>query len=413
MRILFTTWAAPSHLYPMVPLAWAFQAAGHQVRVAAPPNCEQAITRAGLAAVPVGPVLDVTKSSTGGKLAAWHSQGSWPDDWPLRAAELEPDRRGILRALGEKQVRIAGAMTADLLAHARDWRPDLVVHDAGTYAGAIVAALLDVPAFSQMWGSSAVLQLERTDLDGELLPGYRELFERFGADPERRPEAWLDSCPPGLTLPSPVPRLPVRFVPYNGPGAQPDWLRGAPERPRVCLTLGVTADKLRPGAALPAPVLIAAERLVARGAEVVLAVTAAQHELLGPLPDGVRAVGGLPLSLLLPTCRAIAHQGGGGTTMTATLAGRPQLVIAPRPEQMLAGARLAAAGAGRRLAVNELADGPEGGELLADEVSALLDEPGYAAAAERLRAEMLAMPTPAELVPVLLAAARRGVPAAV
>ncbi|MEU3908904.1 hypothetical protein AB0F20_34740, partial [Streptomyces goshikiensis] len=34
MRILFTTWAAPSHLFPLVPLAWAARVAGHEVLLA-------------------------------------------------------------------------------------------------------------------------------------------------------------------------------------------------------------------------------------------------------------------------------------------------------------------------------------------------------------------------------------------
>jgi len=407
MRILFTTWAAPSHLFPSVPLAWAFQAAGHQVRVAAPPNCEPAITGAGLIAVRAGEVPDVAKGSTGGKLAAWHLQNSWPADWPLRVPTLAPEQRGILRALGEKQIRIAEGMVDDVLSHARAWRPDLIVHDAGSYAGTVAAAVLGVPAISQMWGSAAVLGLEREDLRGDFLPGYRELFARYGADPDHGPSRWLDPCPPGLALPSAVPKQAVRFVPYNGPGSHPEWLDRPADRPRICITWGVTAGKLSPGAALPAPLLAAAGELAAGGAEVVLAVTAAQREQLTDLPAGVRAVSGLPLSLLLPSCRAVVHQGGGGTTMTATLAGVPQLVVAPRPEQMLTGARLAAAGAGRQLSANELAGGPEAGALLAKEVTALLEEPGYAAAAERLRAEMLAMPSPAEVVPVLLAEAGR------
>ena len=39
---------------PMVPLAWALRAAGHDVRVAVQPSFAATVTSAGLTAVPVG-----------------------------------------------------------------------------------------------------------------------------------------------------------------------------------------------------------------------------------------------------------------------------------------------------------------------------------------------------------------------
>ncbi|MFD0475903.1 hypothetical protein ACFQ0B_52570 [Nonomuraea thailandensis] len=38
MRVMFTVFPAPAHFLPVVPYAWALQAAGHQVCVAAPPG---------------------------------------------------------------------------------------------------------------------------------------------------------------------------------------------------------------------------------------------------------------------------------------------------------------------------------------------------------------------------------------
>ncbi|MBW5425251.1 DUF1205 domain-containing protein [Streptomyces sp. BG9H] len=408
-RVLFTTWAAPSHLYPMVPLAWAFQAAGHQVRVAVPPGCVRAVADAGLTPVPVGPDPDIAGHATSGGLAAWHTQGRWPDDWAARADELSEAQQGILRALGEKQLRIAGAMADDLLGFARAWRPDLVVQDAGTYAGTLAAADLGVPAVAHLWGSPAVMRLNRAGLDGPHLDGYRALFERYGLEPAE-PGLWVDPCPPSLTLPSPVTRVPTRFVPYNGPGGAPESLLPPSGKPRVCLTWGVTADRLKPGGpALPPPLLAAAHELTSGGAEVLLAVTEAQRERLGAQPDGVHTVSGVPLRLLLPGCDAVVHQGGGGTTMTATEAGVPQLILSPRPEQMLTGARLAAAGAARHRPLNEVAGMPDTaapGALLAADVRALLDDPAHRAAAGRLRAEARALPTPAEVAGRLIAEAR-------
>ena len=58
MRILMCSWGWRSHFYGLVPLGWAFQAAGHQVRVASHPSLTGAISSAGLAAVPMGDDLD-------------------------------------------------------------------------------------------------------------------------------------------------------------------------------------------------------------------------------------------------------------------------------------------------------------------------------------------------------------------
>ena len=54
MRVLLTTFAHNTHFYNLVPLAWALRTAGHEVRVASQPDLTEAITAAGLTAVPVG-----------------------------------------------------------------------------------------------------------------------------------------------------------------------------------------------------------------------------------------------------------------------------------------------------------------------------------------------------------------------
>lgn len=395
MRVLFTTWASPSHLFPMVPLAWAFQAAGHQVRVAVPPNCVPHVNGAGLTPVAVGPEPDVRAGATGGRLKSWHAQRPWPADWPLYLDALDDDQRGLLEALVDRMVGIAEGMLPDLLSYAQDFRPDLIVRDAGTYAGAVVADLLGTPVASHQWGSPAVLEIERYAPGGVPWPSYRDLFARFGADVDAPLGTVVDICPPSLQLPSSASRVTMGAVPYNGPGELPDWLRKEPAAPRVCLTWGVTAAKLNPSSALPDPLQAAARSLAAEGLEVVLALAPAQRELLGALPSGVRAVSLLPLHLLLPGCAAVIHQGGGGTTTTATALGTPQFVLSPRPEQMLTGDRLARYGAARHIPYNELAADDRAGSRLHEGVMELVQDPAYRTAAQRLSTEVRQQPTPA------------------
>ncbi|MFD8377817.1 nucleotide disphospho-sugar-binding domain-containing protein [Streptomyces sp. NPDC059679] len=380
MRVLFTTWSSGGHLAPMVPLARAFLAAGHQVRVAVPSGCAAAVAHAGLVPVPVGPL----PKASGAAGAVPRRIGNWPADWPVRPAGLGAEERGMLRALGEKQVRIAEAMAQGLVAFARCWQPGLVVHDASAYAGTVAAAVLGVPAVGQMWGSAAVLRLDRQDLHGPPLPGYARLMRRYGVDPAYEPGLWLDPCPPSLALPSAARRMAVRFGQGGpeGPHGQ-GGQDGAPGEGKAAYRVCVAWDD--PGGP-PKPVRAALRHAETRGAEVVL----------WPGPGGAAG----PPYRLPAGCRAALHQGGGTAVVAAAAAGVPQLIVAPRPEQQLNGARLALVGAGRLVPVDA-----SPARLFA-ELSALLEQPSYATAARELRAEVLSMPGPDEAVTRLVSPAQ-------
>jgi UDP:flavonoid glycosyltransferase YjiC (YdhE family) len=137
------------------------------------------------------------------------------------------------------------------------------------------------------------------------------------------------------------------------------------------------------------------------GTEVVVATTAAQRELLGTLPDGVRVVESVPLHQLLPYCAAVIHHGGAGSTLTAAAYGCPQLIITRRPEPTLNGDRLARTGAGRHLTHDEVPQGSDGVRILHDHICALLGDPGYATAAKGLADSIAAQPAPSAVLPSL------------
>ncbi|MDT3400562.1 glycosyltransferase [Streptomyces sp. B1866] len=369
MRVLFTTRAAGGHLWPMVPLARSFLAAGHRLRFAVPPGCAATVARTGLVPVPVGVAPARAGVPTAPPPVAG-SGGQWPADWPVRPAGLSPEQHRIVRALARQRVRAAEAMAPDLIAWARLWQPDLVVHDASTYAGTVAAAALGVPAVSHLWGSAAVVRFDREGLDpaGQPQPAYARLLDRYGVPPDREPDVWLDPCPPSLALPSAVRRMPVRYVP-SGDGPAPPGEGGGPDDParqRVCLAWESPVP--------PAAVTDALLQAATRGVRAVRAGGAA-----GPLPA------------LLPGCRVLVHQGGGAVVMTGVVAGVPQLVLPYGPEQQLNAARLRRTGAARRGAARSAGH-------LAKELFALLEQPGYAVAARALRDEALALPGPDETV---------------
>jgi glycosyltransferase len=189
----------------------------------------------------------------------------------------------------------------------------------------------------------------------------------------------------------------MRYIPYNGPGVLPDWLLEPPSRPRICVTWGATTEALT-GTGFVDQVRQAVEAGASLDAEVVVAVSRQLAERLDGLPDNVRMAVSLPLHLLLPSCAAVVHHGGAGTTLTAAACGVPQLTVTRRPEPALNGARVAAAGAGHHLVADEVPSGPDGLHVLRTELVRLIETSAYREAADRLRAEMAGQPAPPEIV---------------
>jgi UDP:flavonoid glycosyltransferase YjiC (YdhE family) len=280
---------------------------------------------------------------------------------------------------------------------ARYWRPDLVVFEPTSFVGPLVARLLGVPAVRHLWTADFTAQL---DLVERWLLG--PLFARFGLDEIGvLGDLTLDPCPPRLEVADDLPRQPIRYVPYNGRSVLPGWLREPPARRRVCVTWGGSLT----GVGLTDRMSHVPRVVRALGGldvEVVVAVLESQRELFTELPANVRSVGPVPLHLLLPTCDAIIHQGGGGTLMTALVCGLPQLVVPSIPDQAFNARQLAGTGAGRCLpggeAVTEAA--------VAEHAGSILDDAAYRDAARVLQAEALALPAPADVVPILEQLAR-------
>ena len=71
MRVLLTTFAVRSHIYSLVPIAWALRAVGHDVCVATHPEGEEHVVSAGLPFAGVGePIPSVGEQDTGTPVAA-------------------------------------------------------------------------------------------------------------------------------------------------------------------------------------------------------------------------------------------------------------------------------------------------------------------------------------------------------
>jgi len=372
MRIVFTCWAWPTHLHAMVPLAWACRIAGHDVLVASQPGLIDAISRTGLPAAPVG--RDVDAVATFRDIAAA----------PPPAAARRPGGGGP-RVLG-LLTTLAETMVDDLVDVARDWRADLIVHDPTAFAAPVAAAVLDIPAVRHLYGTDLM------SVVGRFLPGaLAPLSDKLGLDAvDPFGVATVDPCPTGLQVDTDVRRLPMRYVPHNGPGLPPPRLTGPSGRPRVCVTWGTTLSRLDPGLFLAGPV---ARALGDLDVDTVVAITPGQRDLLGALPPQAQVVESAPLDLLLPACDVVIAHGGAATILTALAHGLPQLLIPRLPDHVRHAAQVAEAGAGLVLAAPEADPAAIGARL-----TELLADPAHRVAAERLRIEMNGQPSPARIV---------------
>ncbi|MGY4896038.1 activator-dependent family glycosyltransferase [Micromonospora aurantiaca (nom. illeg.)] len=425
MRVLFTTFAQPTHLHAQVPLAWALRAAGHDVRVASQPDLTEAITGAGLTAVAVGEPLNQQEQVR--ELDEQHRREveEAPDDEPTPADYIELTDISELRDEILTYEYVQRQLTAvtmfgfrtlcpdrmidDLVAFARDWRPDLVVWDSVTFAGAVAAIASGAAHGRLLFGLDLVGHVRQRHL--ELLrgrvPALRDdpLQEWLGDVLARHGHPFteqavlgqftIDPVPASLRLPVDHHYLPMRYTPYNGPATVPDWLREPPTRPRVCLTLGRSFRETLGGDRTAVTELL--DAVATLDVDVVATLSNSQIPPGHPIPDNVRTVEFVNLDVLLPTCAAIIHHGGSGTSQTALIHGVPQVIVpyklwcnGPRAERMER-AGVAVCGVAGRSAASEV-------RAL---IRRVLDEPSFRACAGDLRHEMLAASTPAELVPVL------------
>ncbi|MEU6172910.1 nucleotide disphospho-sugar-binding domain-containing protein [Streptantibioticus parmotrematis] len=377
MRVLMTTTPVATHMVPMVPLAWALRAAGHEVLVVGQPDVEATARAAGLGTAIVGPWFH-----TNDHLLPYLPPGRRPLELLGRPKEQD-------LAMGCKVFAgHARYMVPRYLEIARQWQPDLVVGEELEFAGLVVAGALGVPAVRHRWGVDPLSHTVRGA--AEFMLGG--LARRNGMDGVPRPDLILDPCPPSVQHEAAEPGSPIRFVPFNGGGTRPEWAARKETARRVCVTLGGQTLVLG-GMTLVRHLLEAVDGI--EDTEVVFTVDAAYQGELGTLPRNVRVVEPTPLTLFLDSCDAVVHHGGCGTAMTATAFGLPQLVLPQIMDQFAFADGMSAVGAGLGLDTAAAQDDPA---VVRAAVERLLDEPGFAASARELGDTMAAMPTPAEVV---------------
>lgn len=396
MRILFASAPGYGLTLPLIPLIWGARAAGHEVLLATTSEMATVGPHAGLPVYDVHPDRDVW----GDLMARVTGRGEPADDLPeeYRLAAKAGNPFGLFTV----------TMTEGTVAAGRALGADLVAYPSDHTTGMLTAAALGVPALEV--GNRVSWSMRDVDWrtghdgfgDGEVTGLVRE---RLDIQRTPVPLARIDVRAPsmgGLAADEVThderdgaPWWPMRFVPYNGGTVVPDWALQRPAQVRVAVTLGTVV----PAVAGLSSLAVVLEALGGMDVDVVLAAGTADLTELGTLPGNVRAVGYLPLSAFLPTCSAIVHHGGSGSTAAPLYYGVPQLVLPSFADNPMAAARVAERGVG-------LSHDPATLDVatVRAAVGRLLTEEAFAMAADEVRAEMATQPSPAAVVERVVAA---------
>ncbi|MEU9035216.1 activator-dependent family glycosyltransferase [Streptomyces sp. NPDC048352] len=413
MRVLFTVLPEKTIFLSMVPLAWALRTAGHEVRVACQPKFADAVTQAGLTAVPVGRDSDLFRvarldpEELEAARAGLHAPWDAVED-PAKAA-WEPMLNGYYDAVAKGFKPDNFPLVSGLVEFARHWKPDLVVWDPLTQAGAIAAKAVGAAHARLMFGLDVFgaarerfLRLkaerpegERTDHLADWLGGYARKYGGEFSEDMATGHFTIDQFPRSLQVEAEdLDYLRMRFVPYNGTATVPKWLWAGPSRPRVALTMGLTATDHYDGYTISTQDVL--DSLADLDIELVATLSEAERAGLRHVPENARLVSFVPLHALAPTCSAVIHHAGTGTV--ATMAGHavPHLSVPYHFDEPLLARKIVEQGSGLELAHDRAT-----GAAVRENVLRLLEEPRFAARAVDLREEMAALPAPNELVPLL------------
>ncbi|MEO7267950.1 MAG: nucleotide disphospho-sugar-binding domain-containing protein [Knoellia sp.] len=350
MRIAFAFWPTSAHLNPLVPLAWAFKVAGHDVVFTSHPSAGGDVSRAGLPFVPACTVEEMPAPAGPGSewtqarevVASVTDRLGVPEGYDL---EWQTVSQGFLPSMWDFTSFSGDAATPlpaidGMVAFFRAWKPDLVIWDPCMPGAAVAARAVGAMQIRQCgtdqfgWYQDTFEQrTQELGVDGSLPNPFVETVrgpaERHGVDIDRDllyGDWTLSHVPDELNLPVHTSRIPMAWVPYVAQEPMPAWLHAPRDRPRVALSLGTSLRQYVQD--LDWSYLQGAlDALRSLDVEVVATLDELQCSQLDLDPRSVRVVDFLPLDQLVPTCDLLIHHGGLGTSVTASVAGVPQLVL--------------------------------------------------------------------------------------
>ena len=313
LRLLFTCLPGFGHFLPMVPLARAAVAAGHDVRFAtAAAFCPQ-IEKAGFEAFPAGLSL--------------------PEQMQ-QAAQRYPEQHAM--AMGKERFEafvprmLAGvaapARAADLAPIIAELEPDLLVHDETDFGGPLAAAAAGIPYADHSVGFLRPFAMARL-AGATLAPVAQEWGVDAGEFGGLFAYLYLDVCPPSLQYPE-IDEIDVAHQMQNahidaGDEQLPDWIGDLAPVPTVYVSLGTIFNQKHE---VFAAIL---EALRDEDLNVIVTIGGGNDPAtLGPQPDNVHIEQFIPQGPLLPYCDLAINQGG--TAILPLLAAGLPLLVMPQ-----------------------------------------------------------------------------------
>lgn len=369
MRILCSTTPMEGVFAPMVPLATALVAQGHEVLVATAPQLIPRVRSTGLTAVAAGP--NAPEAAAQAVALPEFRAGTQP--WRIGAVMFS-------RVM-------APAKLPELQAIAEDFRPDIVVHAPVDLAAPVLAAVRGIPSIT--YGTGLLLEDE---LIGAMAEWVAPLWHSAGLPPDKYAglyrHGYIDPVPrslqpdlgPAAAISQPI----MPAIPGSADDPLPDWALQLGGRPVVYVSLGTVPIFNQPAAF--GPLL---DGFTDLDVDVVVTVgTDTDPSVLGPQPPNIHVAQWLSLAALLPRCDAVLCHGGAGTTLAALSHGIP-LVLSPRgADQFPTAARCQTAGVARVLLSDQVTPATVRAAILA-----VLEEAPYRDAAEHIQSEIMQMPS--------------------
>lgn len=377
MRILIGSCPGVGHLLPLLPVARAARARGHDVRIATGAGLAPIAARVGLTHLPAGPA----------------TLGHAASDIPGLAG-LTGRRRAVVMVRQAFAGTIARGIADDVLAAIADdagWRPDVIVHEDMDIGSWVVAERLGLP--------HATVQVTawRPRVRDLLATAAAPLVDDYGLEPaalERMLGALFFSTRPGSlhdpAAPLPGVTAPLRPIADDRDGAPPDTVSAADpwpsgDGPRIAVTLGtVNADQIGLLRTMTAGAASSAD-----GSARVVVALGGDPDAFGEAPPNVAVLRYVPMSTLLAEADALVFHGGSGTFTAALATATPMVIVPLAADQPDNAERAVAGGIARSISPDD---------LTSDMVRAALDEiRADAAATTRLAGiatEIAAMPGP-------------------
>lgn len=377
MRMLFTFAGGNGHFEPLLPIARAAQSVGHTIAFANRAGMSPTVQSKGFPSFPTGTDF-----------------GDTADRFPLLAVDMTREDQALAQFFAG---RLARERCGDITALCAAWKPDLIVCDEIDFGSMLAAERLGIPYASVLVIASG--SFVRPSVVGDSLNALRAELN-LPPDPELTmlsrhlvlspfPRSYRD---PAFPLPPTAQLVRLHTLDQASDTPIPDWLSRHSNNPLVYFTLGTVFN--RESGDLFARVITGLRDL-----PITLVVTVGPHidpAELGSQPANVHIEQFIPHALILPHCDLIVSHGGSGSVLGALARGIPSVLIPMGADQPLNAARCEALGVARVL--DPITASPE---IIREAVSIILSDLSYRQAAEQLRDEIAAMPTPAHIIPLL------------